>query len=38
MGVLEVRELIGDGAMCPTRVLHVSDMCFFIFSRGKAVW
>ena len=23
MGVLEVRELIGDGAMCPTRVLHV---------------
>ena len=28
MGVLEVKKLIGEGFMTPTRVLHVSGTCF----------
>ena len=28
MGVLEVKKLIGEGLMTPTRVLHVSGTCF----------
>ena len=28
MGVLEVKKLIGEGFMTPTRVLHVLGTCF----------